>query len=35
MEEKDCLEECQTTHREDNKCDGSCPSFILRILDNE
>ena len=22
MEEKDCLEECQTTHREDNKCDG-------------
>jgi hypothetical protein len=35
MEERDCLDECRCTYREDNKCDGSCPSFILEILENE
>ena len=28
----DCKLECGLTHREDGKCDGNCPSSILREI---
>jgi hypothetical protein len=35
MEERDCIEECNLTHRSDGKCDGHCPSEIKRTFDDE